>query len=97
MVVTDSSLGIETAANNYLTTIGEYSEDTLVNKDITISKINMALINGNSYYYIIDTNGQKYKALINVGSDILPFLDNGSVINISYAKEEEIIDILKIN
>lgn len=98
VVVTDSSLGIETAANNYLTTtIGEYSEDTLVNKDITISKINMALINGNSYYYIIDTNGQKYKVLINVGSDILPFLDNGSVINISYAKEEEIIDILKIN
>ena len=98
VVVTDSSLGIEVAANNYLTTtINEYEEDSLITKDITISKINMALINGNSYYYIVDTNGQKYKAYINIASDILPFLGEGNKINISYAKENNVIEILKIN
>ena len=98
VVVSDSSLGIETAANKYLSTIGtEYDSNTLITKDITISKINMALISGNSYYYIVDTNGQKYRAIISASNNILPFLSVNDKINISYAKEEEVIEILKIN
>ena len=98
VVVSDSSLGIETAANKYLSTIGtEYDSNTLITKDITISKINMALISGNSYYYIVDTNGQKYRAIISINNNILPFLSVNDKINISYAKEEEVIEILKIN
>ena len=98
VVVSDASLGIESAANKYLSTIGnDYDSETLITKDIAISKINMALISGNSYYYIIDSNGQKYRAIISVRSDLLPFLNANDKINISYAKEEELIEILKIN
>lgn len=98
VAVSDASLGIESAANKYLSTIGtEYDSDTLIIKDITISKINMALISGNSYYYIVDTNGQKYRAIISINNNILPFLSVNDKINISYAKEEEVIEILKIN
>jgi len=98
VVVTDASLGIETAANNYLTNAGSsYDDDSLISKDITIKNINMALINGNSYYYIIDNDNQKYKASINIANNILPFLTDGNEINISYVKENDVIEILKIN
>ena len=96
VVVTDSSKGIEVAAQNYLgDALEETDESTLITKSITIKTIKDATISGNSYYYITDENDNKYKVSINV-SDNLPFLKSGSTIKIGYATQSDITTIVKI-
>lgn len=96
VVVTDSSLGINKAASNYLASYAtEYNEELLLTKQITIKNINMGIVEGNSYYYIIDTNNQRYKVSLST-SDIIPFLLNGDTIKVSYLEEEDIINIINI-
>ena len=98
VVVTDSTLGIEQAANNYLNNFTpEYSGDNITTKTIKIASINMALINGNSNYYITDTENQKYKASINIAANLLPFIQTGDEIEIGYAKETDVIEIINLD
>ena len=96
VVVTDSSKGIEVAAQNYLGDVKvETDESTLTTKTITIKSIKDASIGGNSYYYITDENDNKYKVSITV-SDELPFLKVGSSIKIGFNTESKITNIVKI-
>ena len=98
VVVTDSTLGIETAAANYLNN-ANLTIDTNVNenKTIIISSISNVVIDGNTYYYIVDTNGQKYKALIKINANLLPFLKVGDQVEINYLKNQDVIDLIKID
>lgn len=95
VVVTDSSKGIEKAIKNYLgnSVIGT-NEKTA---DIIINKINEVTIDGNTYYYLLDFDNNKYKASIKINSNVLPFLEVNSKINITYIDNEEIKEITKIN
>lgn len=95
VVVTDSSEGIEKAIKNYLgnSVIGT-NEKTA---DIIINKINEVTIDGNAYYYLLDFDNNKYKASIKINSNVLPFLEVNSKINITYIDNEEIKEITKIN
>lgn len=96
VVVTDASLGIKKAASNYLSSNPKgVSSDILKSKDITVSKITNAVKDGNTYYYIVDSEGTKYVANITV-SDILPFVSNGTKLSIKYASEASITEIIKI-
>ena len=96
VVVTDASLGINKAASNYLSSNPKgVSNDILKSKDITVSKITNAVKDGNTYYYIVDSEGAKYVANITV-SDILPFVSNGTKLSIRYASEANITEIIKI-
>lgn len=97
--ITDASLGIEKASENYLNKI--WSESSKVNtakleKEIEIKKITSAIIDGVSYYYIVDRDGRKYKCSIKVEKDILPFLEEGNKIQIKYYEEKEVVNIEKI-
>ena len=98
VVVTDSSLGIKQAINEYLKnqTIN-YSNDNLITKTITIKEITMAILNSNSIYYIVDTDNNYYKVNININSDKIPFLKVGNSIEISYLKENDVTEILSLN
>lgn len=96
VIVTDASKGIDEAAKNYLKNIKITSNAQNVNKTITIKKIETAVINGMSYYYITDDNNKKYKASIEL-SDELPFKKSGDKIKITYAQEEDITNINKID
>ncbi len=96
VVVTDSTLGIDTAANNYLNNISLASGVANNEKKITIKTISSAIIDGNSYYYIVDSNNQKYKASIKINNTLLPFLTSGSEVEISYHKVQDVIDIVTI-
>lgn len=97
VVVTDSALGIEKAANNYLNNVSyETNNDNLKTKDIIIKSINNAIINGNTNYYIIDNDNQKYRVSINIASDKLPFLNIDDKIKISYITESDVIEIKSI-
>ena len=96
VVVTDSSKGIIEAAHNYLGDKSHILPNEELNiKEITIKRISSAIIDGNTYYYIIDNNNKRYKVSINV-SDELPFLVNGMRVKIGYALEEDITIINKI-
>lgn len=97
VVVTDSSKGIEIAAQNYLNSFKEeLTEDVLTKKTITVKKINQANISGTTYYYILDENNKKYKASISINEE-LPFISIGDKMVIGYFKESDsVIEISKI-
>ncbi len=92
---TESSMGIETAASEYLAKINNDGSisGNLEEKEITISSITTAIISGDTYYYLTDTEGNKYQASIKVDEYKLPFVYNGMKINIKYHNGD--INIIK--
>ena len=96
VVVTDSSKGIEKAAEAYLNEIGEDKSSATNEKTITIDTIKTVIIDGDTYYYFTDQQEQKYKVSIKVAKDILPFLKEGDTITIAYRKQQEVISITEI-
>lgn len=98
VVVTDASAGIEVAAKNYLGEANiEVDDSKLETKEITVKSIDTAVIDGYTYYYIKDTERNKYMASISINKEKLPFIEVGSVVTISYQKtDNEVIVIQKI-
>lgn len=97
VVVTDASKGIEAAALNYLGNEDiDIDSDKLINKDIVVKDIKTAIINGYTYYYIVDTNNQKYMVSITANKELLPFIGVNSQVSISYQQEKDVIEINKI-
>ena len=96
VVVTDASLGIEKAKENYLNNMPSISTGKEENKVITIENITSVVIDGNTYYYITDTEGSKYKVSIKVEKDILPFLNKGSVVKVYYNSKTDVTNITKL-
>lgn len=99
VVVTDASLGIKKAAENYLSTNpSRVDENLLKTKTITVRKITNAVIDGNTYYYITDTDNHKYMINIKV-SNYIPFISSNDTLEIMYYNETGITEInkLKIN
>ena len=93
VVVTDSSLGINKAISNYIG--DDYSTDDLKETTITVIDAKSAIIDGNTYYYLIDNNNNKYKVKISVDPNGLPFVGNNSVLSIKYRASNinEIVEI----
>lgn len=98
VVVTDASAGVEVAAKNYLGEANiEVDDSKLETKEITVKSIDTAVIAGYTYYYIKDTERNKYMASISINKEKLPFVEVGSVVTISYQKtDNEVIVIQKI-
>lgn len=99
VVVSDSSKGIKKAAENYLESIGETTEDTNIylEKEIEVSFITNTTIDGNTYYYITDIEGNKYKTSIKTSKNYLPFITVGTKIKISYKELKDVTEIDKIS
>ena len=95
VVVTDSSKGIEVAAANYLGDAKVIDEDKVVTNRITINSIKSVVIDGNTYYYIVDEDNNKFKVSIKVSKDILPFLNSGDSIKATY-EEKDVSEIVKL-
>ena len=95
VVVTDASLGISEAARNYVSSVDFGKSSIGTEKEIVISSISSASIDGNSYYYVLDKEGNKYKISIKV-SDNLPFLRVNDKITVVYNKEKDVIDVVSI-
>ncbi len=96
VVVTDASLGIQKAAENYLDGNVSVDKDKLIMKNITVSSINMVVLDGNSFYYILDSNNSKYRVNIKVSKEKIPFIKQGDNLTIGYQIESEIIEIKSI-
>ena len=93
VVVTDANLGIETAASNYLANVGLKNNDN--NTRITIKEIYTTLIDGNTYYYFVDSDNNKYRANIKINYNKLPFVKVGDTLDITYS-QKEVREILSI-
>ena len=97
VVVTDSTLGIDVAANNYLNNANLNNFGKATNtKEIIVKSISSAIIDGNTYYFIQDMNDKKYRVSIKINSSILPFVSTGDTLNISYNKENIVTDIVSL-
>lgn len=93
VVVTDSSFGIEEAIKNYM---GD--EDVIVGNEtntetIEVVDITSAIISGNTFYYILDSNDNVYKVNLIVNESLLPFVKIGDSITIEY-NESSTINII---
>ena len=93
VVVTDASLGIQNAAYNYLNNNGIVTKGEKIT--IVVTEIKDVIIDGNTYYYIIDESGNKYRASIKINSSKLPFVKVGNELKISY-NEKEVREITSI-
>lgn len=98
VVVTDASKGIEKASSNYLEEIGNTVEDTTENveKTIVVSDIVTSIIDGNTYYYITDSDGNRYSASIKVNKTKLPFIKIGDSLLIKYKTVNNVTEINEI-
>lgn len=96
VVVTDAAKGIETAAQNYLGDAEIATDGKEKQRDIIIDYIRTVMINGNTYYYLTDEDGNKYRASIKVDEYNLPFLESDDEISIEYKNENEVIEITNI-
>ena len=96
VTVNDSSLGINAAAEKYLSESSlENKSNNLINKVITIKDINTAVIDGTTYYYLTDMEDNRYSVSIKVAKDILPFIKIGDIYEVHY-KEDKTLQIIKI-
>ena len=95
VVVTDASDGIHQAAENYLGEKLNQNED-LTTKEITVKSIKEVNIKGTTYYYLTDTQNKKYRVSVLVEEKKLPFLTTNQKLEISFSKEEEVTEILKV-
>ncbi len=97
VIITDSSKGIKVAADNYLNNVQLTGDNTkLSTKDITIRSISEVIIDGNSYFYIVDSDNKKYSVSIKINKDVIPFLKNDDVIKIGYNLEKDVTEILDV-
>jgi len=85
VVVSDSSSGIESAAYNYLNNNGIITKGN--NTEIIVSEIYNVTIDGNTYYYLVDSNNNRYRVSIKVGSNILPFVKVNDKLTITYSEK----------
>ncbi len=84
VVVTDVNDGIVKAAENYLDTNIGLDTTEIIYEEIQVSSITFAIIDGNTNYYIVGTNGKKYVADIMINEFFLPFVKVGQYINVGY-------------
>lgn len=97
VVITDSSKGIKIAAENYINNVDlETKDDNVESKEIEIASIVQTNIEGTSYYYIKDRDGNKYSVSIKINKNIIPFLEIGDKITIKYTAKTDINEIQKI-
>lgn len=95
VTVSDSSLGIEAAANKYLGDEANYNSEELKNKEITIKSITSAVVDSNTYYYITDEDNKLYYVSIKVNKERLPFVKSGDKLIITY-NEGNVSQIIRI-
>lgn len=99
--VTDSSEGVEVALNNYkaLMKLGPNpstgTEKESQTSSITVQEIYTAIIDGNTHYYIIADNAL-YVASISTGKYILPIVNIGDTINVTYYANTSYNEIILI-
>ncbi|MBN2653154.1 MAG: hypothetical protein JXR63_12305 [Spirochaetales bacterium] len=96
VVVTDASDGIAKAISNYLGDSVIIDQTTLIETEIIIKKITSATLDNSTVYYILDSNNNKYKALLRINEELLPFLSPTQKVKVKYLKKTGLTDLNSI-
>ena len=96
--MTDASLGIKYAAEQYLKMMGISSEKPheLTAGVITIKHLNSVVVDGNTYYYIVSESDEKYSIKASVDLSVTPFMEIDQTYKIEYYNDGQINVIEKI-
>ena len=70
--------------------------DKLLSKEITISNITTANLDGTTYYYLIDEKSLKYKVSVKINEEIVPFIKKGDKLKIWFKQEKNLTEVVKI-
>ena len=98
VVVSEASFGIEKAAEKYLSSFTPNTDNAEVSyRDIKITSIKSAIIDGNTVYYFTDVENQKYKVSLKINERILPFLKVSDLVKVGYNYEKELIEVVEIS
>ncbi len=89
VTTSDASLGIDEAVRVYLSDNASNS-NSLEETEIEVKEITNAVIDGITYYYIVDTNNNKYSVSIKVNKELLPFIRVHDKIKIKYYENKNI-------
>ena len=102
--VTDSSYGIKYAADEYLKMLNgnvpvtpDDPDDTpkeLFTATITVGTINSVLVDGNTIYYVLSTDQDKYEIAATVNLSIVPFIKEGEDYKVTFYSTEEGLNIV---
>ncbi len=95
VTVSDASLGIEAAAQKFLGDSVIINGSDKKEKTITIKRITDAIIDGNTFYYLVDNDNNMYSVSIKANRNLLPFLKAEDKIKVIY-NEGTINQIVKI-
>ena len=68
-----------------------------ITKDIIIKEINTAIIDGNTYYYLTDSENNRYRVSIKVNSNLIPFIKIDDTLTVRYRESNDIMEIIEIN
>lgn len=91
VTVTDAALGIEAAANAYAgkdSSDGVIDVETLKDVEFIVETIQTAVMDGTTYYYFTDTEGNKYRASITANEWSLPFVEVGDSLKVKVVEDE---------
>lgn len=97
--VSDASLGIEAAAEEYLKLFDKSvkKEDITEGHIVTIQHLNEVVVDGNTYYYFLDNEGNKYSLKASVDLSITPFMQNDDQYVVNYYEKDGIRVVNKIS
>ncbi|MGI6608338.1 MAG: CvpA family protein [Erysipelotrichaceae bacterium] len=86
VTVTDASLGIKYAAEQYLKMMGISSEEPhdVTSAIITIKHLTSVVVDGNTYYYIVSDNDDVYSIKASVNLSVTPFMEIDDIYRIEY-------------
>ena len=89
VITNDAALGIEAAANKYLNEVPSTGDNALTKTTtIEIKTIKTAVIDGTTHYYLTDKSNQRYTVSIKTGRNILPYLEVGQKLTVTYYEDE---------
>jgi len=99
VVVTDANKGIIEARDNYLKNSGSTGDvgSSKLETEIIIKNIYTVMIDGNTYYYIVDNQNKRYCVSIKVNEETLPFIKVGDKVKVNYVELENIYEIVDIS
>lgn len=86
--VTDASLGIKKAAENYLKLFNsepeKEEEKEFMTAEITVSRIASVIVDGNTYYMLMDDSQNIYALKASIDLAVTPFIEEGKRYEIKY-------------
>ncbi len=107
VTVTDSQLGIKAAAEQYLKMMnggndpvkpddGDDADREYKAAVIKVVKFNTVLVDGNTVYYLITEDNQRFELPVTVDLSIVPFINEGDTLAVKYYTSDNLNKVVQV-